>query len=279
MCARHCPGRQMQIRQRPVFVQRDPGKTAQARLASAAVAIVVGAAVPMTARAVPFVEPPPFGNEADFLEFTIDHHFSALRITELAAGTAAVGSSSHFAGSPNAFPSTPPQATDPVVLEVATAANAAQRMEIVDTQGMLENFYDVRYVPRMLSSQRQLVDALEAAPAGDPFNIAFLEIFSGHHATLLPPARECASVAPHAEVRAMCANMVAAQTREIEEMRAHLASAYGITQIPYVTIPNSDGRPLPVPASASLLVVGLWGLRCALRRSAAAAGATAAARR
>ncbi len=237
---------------------------------SAAIAVVVGTAVPMAARAVPFVEPPPFGNETDFLEFTIDHHFSALRITELAAGTAAVGFSSHFAGSPNAFPSTPPQATDPVVLEVATAANAAQRMEIVDTQGMLENFYDVRYVPRMLSSQRQLVDALEAAPAGDPFNIAFLEIFSGHHATLLPPARECASVAPHAQVRAMCASMVAAQTQEIEEMRAHLASAYGITEIPYVTIPNSDGRPLPVPASASLLVVGLWGLRRALRRSAAA---------
>ena len=238
---------------------------------SAAVAAVACIAVPIAARAVPFVAPPPFVNEADFLAFTIDHHFSALRITELAAGTATVGSSSHFAGSPDAFSSTPARATDPVVLEMAMAANAAQRMEIVDTQGMLENFYDIRYVPRMRPPQEQLVEALEAALPGDPFNIAFLEIFSGHHATLLPPARECARVAPHAEVRAMCASMVAAQTREIEEMRAHLASEYGITDIPYVTIPNSDGRPLPAPASASLLVVGLWGLRRALRRSAAAA--------
>jgi len=270
MCASIVPDGRCKFVSVPFSSSGIPARPRRLAWLSAAVAIVVGAAVPMTARAVPFVEPPPFGNEADFLEFTIDHHFSALRITELAAGTAATGSSSHFAGSPNAFPSTPARATDPVVLEMATTANSAQRMEIVDTQGMLEDFYDIGYVPRMRSSQGQLVDALEAAPSGDPFNIAFLEIFSGHHATLLPPARECASVAPHAEVRAMCANMVAAQTREIEEMRAHLASRYGITEIPYVTIPNSDGRPLPVPASASLLVVGLWGLRRALRRSAAA---------
>ena len=47
------------------------------------------------AHAVPMTEPPTFANEVQYLEFTINHHFSALRVTELAAGTAAVGHRDH----------------------------------------------------------------------------------------------------------------------------------------------------------------------------------------
>jgi len=80
------------------------------------------------AHAVPFLEAPSFANEVQYLEFTIDHHYSALRITELAAGTSDVGSTSNFAGSPDVYPPTPAKATDPVALQVATMANAAQRL-------------------------------------------------------------------------------------------------------------------------------------------------------
>ena len=171
-----------------------PSRPAAWTLTAASVFCLAGI-LPSTASAVPFTESPSFANEVQYLTFTIDHHYSALRITELAAGTAAVGSSSNYAGSPNVFPSTPAKATDPVALQIATMANMGQRREIVEAQGFLQTYYGIAYAPSLQPYLAPPVAFVDQATAGDPFNIAFLEAFSGHHATLVPPSQACTTAA------------------------------------------------------------------------------------
>lgn len=184
-------------------------------------------------------------NEQNFLEFAIDHHFSALRATELAAGTATVGSSSNFAGSPISFLASPQKATNPIALDIAIDANASQRADIVMIQGFLNTYYGIpNYPPVILPSNQGMLDMLEATPSGDPFNVAFLQMFIEHHLELLPAAQECSSVAPHADVRSMCSTMVNMQTQEIAVMQAELRNTYGI-------------NPVPEPGGLGLILAGL----------------------
>jgi len=257
--------------------QDSPGRPGAWKLAAAGALSLAGLLPAAAAHAVPFLEAPSFANEVQYLEFTIDHHYSALRMTELAAGTSAVGATSNFAGSPDVYPATPAKATDPVALQVATIANAAQRREIVEGQGFLQTYYGINFIPTLQLVLQPLVSYLDAAAPGDPFNVAFLEDFSGHHATLIPASQECTTAAPHADVQAYCASIVASQTMQIGQMRIELASVYGITNIPYETIPlpnngafpsaGSGSTPVSEPASAALLAAALLGLGFALRGS------------
>jgi hypothetical protein len=210
-------------------------------------AVVMGIAViPSEALSLPIMG---YVNEQNFLEFTIHHHFSALRATELAAGTAMVGSSSNFAGSPESFPPSPQKATNSLVLDIAIEANASQRSDILMVQDFLNVYYGIpNYPPIILPSNQAMLDMLEATPPGDPFNIAFLQMFIEHHLEILPAAQECASVAPHADVRSMCSTMVSMQGEEIALMRAELRDTYEITNT------------VPEPGSISLVLAGLIGL-------------------
>lgn len=250
-------------------------RSATSGLAVASSLCLAGLLPAAAAHAVPFLQAPSFADEVQYLEFTIDHHYSALRMTELAAGTAAVGSTSTFAGSPDVYTPTSAKATDPVALRVATMANAAQRREIVEGQDFLRTYYGIDFIPTLQPPLQPLVAYLDHAAPGDPFNIAFLEDLSGHHATLIPASQTCTTAAPHADVQAYCASIVASQTMQISQMRTELADVYGITNIPYVTISLPDngafpsagagGTAVPEPASAALLVAGLLGLGFALR--------------
>lgn len=264
----------------PANRPRAASDTSAVRMFAAASLIGLAGLLPAAARAVPMIEPPPFVDEVQYLEFTIDHHYSALRITELAAGTAAVGSSSNVAGSPDIFPATSAKGTNPVVLETATMANAGQRMEIAEAQGFLRDYYGVDYAPRLRPFGEPLIAALDRAAAGDSFDVAYLEVFSGHHESLLPPSQACTAAAPHEDVRAYCAGIVEMQGREIAEMRTELRETYGVANISYEMVPvdvaydrvpASGGAAggttaVPEPASVALLGAGLLGLGVARGR-------------
>lgn len=257
-----------------VHVRNEPHWLGIRRFALMSTFAIAGLLPAATAHAVPFLQSPTFANEVQYLEFTIDHHYSALRMTELAVGTDSVGSSSNFAGSPDVYAATPAKATDPVAVQVATTANAAQRKEIVKGQSFLQTYYGIDFIPTLQPPLEPLVSYLDQTASGDPFNIAFLEDFSGHHATLIPASQQCTTEAVHAEVQAYCASIVASQTMQISQMRTELADVYGITNIPYETIPlpnngafsSANGSlPIPEPASGALLGTTLLGLGVALR--------------
>lgn len=192
--------------------------------------------------------------ELDYLQFILDHHYSGLRATELAAGTAVVGPtfSAPYPGNPASFPPTPAKGTNPVVLSVATMANLAQGMEIVEGQTFLQNWYGLTASLDIRPDGQMMINMLEAAAPGDPFNIAFLSNFGDHHVSAIERSLECINRAGHAELRSYCQNIVTAQTRETQEMRAELARTYGIVD----NDPPLPAAAVPEPSTWAMLIAG-----------------------
>lgn len=191
--------------------------------------------------------------EVDYLQFILDHHYTGLRATELAAGTAAVGptTSAPYPGNPAAFPPSAAKGTNPVVLSVATMANMAQGMEIVEGQTFLQNWYGLTASLDVQPDGQMMLDMLEAAAPGDPFNISFLSNFGDHHVPAIERSLECLKLVGHAELRSYCQSIVTAQTREVREMRTELADTYGI-------VDNDPPLPaaVPEPSAWAMMIAG-----------------------
>lgn len=201
--------------------------------------------------------------EQDYLSFILDHHYSGLRATELAAGTATVGPTvppGPWPADPASFPPTPAKATDPVALDVAVRSNASQEMEINEGENFLQDWYGYVTELNIPPSGQQLINDLEAAAPGDPFNIVFLTEFSMHHVMAIARSLECVNRAGHEELRLYCANIVEAQTSDVRAMRAELANRYGIV------INDPIPGEVPEPASLGLLAGGIIGMTYLRRR-------------
>jgi uncharacterized protein (DUF305 family) len=203
--------------------------------------------------------------EVDYLQFILDHHYAGLRATELAAGTDVVGPtvSALYPGNPASFPATPAKGTNDVVLSVATMANMAQGMEIVEGQGFLQDWYGLTASLDIQPDAQPMIDLLTAAAPGDPFNIGFLSSFADHHIGAIERSLECLSRAGHAELRTYCGMIVRAQTREVREMRAELASVYGIVDN---DPPLPQGAFVPEPGTWALMIAGFGLVGGAARR-------------
>jgi uncharacterized protein (DUF305 family) len=91
--------------------------------------------------------------EVEFMQMTIDHHFAALRMTELAAGTDMQRnpeiSDSEGTSPTNGFAATPAKATPDDLKSMARRNNRMQREEIMTLQGFLKDWYGIQYQPRV----------------------------------------------------------------------------------------------------------------------------------
>lgn len=170
--------------------------------------------------------------EVDYLKFIIDHHYSALRTTEIAAGTDATRDA---AISPTEGTSPTPQ-TEPThakaqlesVKSIARKANRMQREEILTAQQFLRDWYNIDYQPRLRPEGQQLIKTLESTAAGPTFDQTFLQLFSRHHYMALIPSLQCtvgADVA-HVDLERYCRGIVEAQMMEIDEMRHMLCDRF-----------------------------------------------------
>lgn len=172
--------------------------------------------------------------EIEFLKFTIDHHFGALRMTELAAGTDRVRNESISPDEGTAptpgFEATHPKASLNDLKSLARRNNRMQREEILMLQGFLRDWYNIQYTPRLRSENRVLIQILDKAKPGDDFNHAFFETFSRHHFTLMDPVNKCitGSELQHFDLRQACTQMWHSQTADINEMRHELERHYHI---------------------------------------------------
>lgn len=172
--------------------------------------------------------------EIEFLQMTIDHHFAALRMTELAAGTdlqrnpdiSPVEGTSPTPG----FAATPAKATLDDLKSMARRNNRMQREEILTLQGFLRDWYAIHYQPRLREDNKRMVMILERAQPGADFNHRFYETFSRHHYTLMEPVNGCMTGTDlgHDELRRECRNMWHSQISDIDMMRHELKKHFGI---------------------------------------------------
>jgi uncharacterized protein (DUF305 family) len=172
--------------------------------------------------------------EQRFLHAIIDHHYSALRMTELAAGTqlhspaSAIDPHDQTHPSPG-FPPTQARATSIAVKSLARKNNRGQREEILTAQRLLLDFYGQTHVPQLSPQALGMIHRLENIPAGPAFDEAFLRAFSVHHYEALKLVVDCLAGADltHGSLRRYCRGILEAQVLGIESMRQMLCTEYG----------------------------------------------------
>lgn len=123
--------------------------------------------------------------EINYLKFAINHHFTALRLTELAAGTdrsrdTAIRPTEGTAQTPG-FAAVAAKATLDEIKNLARRNNRTQREEILVAQRFLREWYGIEYEPQIAPVNRARIDLLEQAQPGNDFNVKFLQVFSRHH--------------------------------------------------------------------------------------------------
>ena len=172
--------------------------------------------------------------EVEFMQFAIDHHFSALRMTELAAGTDIhrnpdLSASEGTSPTPG-FAASPAKASLNDLKSLARRANRVQREEIMTLQNFLREWYGIHYEPHLRGDAQVLINVLERAQPGAEFDHAFLETFSKHHYALMEPVNACMTGTDlhHFELRRECQGMWHGQIAEIDMMRHELKKRFGI---------------------------------------------------
>ena len=172
--------------------------------------------------------------EQEYLKSIMDHHFSALRMTELAAGTdvtrdPAISPEEGTSPTPEET-ATEPKATLEMLRSLARANNRVQREEILAAQGFLRDWYGIEYEPRLRQSGKRAIEALEKAAAGDQFNVKFMEVVSRHHFIAAEDSLACvvAVELEHHELERYCQRIIGAQVSDIQDMREWLCRFYEI---------------------------------------------------
>jgi uncharacterized protein (DUF305 family) len=173
--------------------------------------------------------------EKEYLTFVINHHFSALRMTELAAGTdlqrdTAVHNPEEGTAPTPDTSATPAKASSEQIKSLARQANRAQREEIVKAQRFMREWYGVNVTPQVLPEGQHAIQLLEQTGAGPQFNQAFLEVFSSHHYRILAPSLDCQvkSDEKHDELKRTCENITVTQKNQINNMRHMLCKEFSV---------------------------------------------------
>lgn len=173
--------------------------------------------------------------ERDYLTFIIDHHYSALRMTELAAGTdtqrdpLVENPEEGTAPTPGAS-ATPPKAGMEDIKSMARMGNRMQREEIVKAQKFLREWYGANHNPTVRPEAQQLNQQLEQVPAGAQFEQAFLQLFSNHHYQAVLRSVDCQvkSDNDHHQLKEYCEGIVHSQVRDINDMREMLCKQFAV---------------------------------------------------
>lgn len=172
--------------------------------------------------------------EQRFLRAIIDHHYSALRMSELAAGTQLEAPAADLDPQDETHPSpgfapTAAKAQAPAVKSLARKNNRAQREEILAAQQLLLEFYGLSHVPQLSTEALAMIDRLAGVAPGAAFDQAFLRSLSMHHYEALTLVIDCLAGGEleHDALERYCRGILEAQLLEIEDMRHMLCKDYG----------------------------------------------------
>lgn len=172
--------------------------------------------------------------EIAYLKMIADHHLSALRMTELAAGTdmtrdAAISPEEGTSPSPR-FPAVQAKAQSPELKSLARRNNRMQREEILTALDFLHDWYGIQYQPRIDRRGQAQIALLERTQPGERFDHVFMEVLSRHHYLALVPSVQCqVSVElEHHMLQRYCSGVVHGQINDISDMREMLCRDFSI---------------------------------------------------
>lgn len=172
--------------------------------------------------------------EISYLKMISDHHFSALRMTELAAGTdttrdSAISPIEGTSPTPDKAP-VQAKALSEELKSLARRNNRMQREEILTALGFLRDWYGIEYRPRIDRRGQAQIELLEQAPTGAEFDHLFMEVLSRHHFLALEPSTRCqvAREITHETLQRYCSGIVHAQINDISDMREMLCRDFSI---------------------------------------------------
>lgn len=151
------------------------------------------------------VQQPKAGLEINYMEFTIDHHAMGIQM-----GTMCVEKAIHAE-----------------LRELCQRNVEAQSRELAMLQQWLQQWYGIAYEPDLTQGDEQMMEKL-AALSGAEFEIEFMETFSRHHHQVIQRSQPIVRQAVHPELRDLAAQIIAAQTRDIELMLTWLCDWYDI---------------------------------------------------
>ena len=103
---------------------------------------------------------------------------------------------------------------------------ATQSREIEVMQSWLTDWYGISYEPQMSKQEQRELQALGGL-SGAEFEIRFMEMMIEHHQAAIREASDCIERAYHRQLIRLCERIIAAQSAEIEQMRAWLCEWYG----------------------------------------------------
>jgi len=146
--------------------------------------------------------------EIRFLEMMIDHHYGAVKMSELCPG----------------------RTVHPELLAMCEMIKTAQLAEIQQMQTWLQTWYGVTHEPMLDRKSEKQIEYL-ATLTGAAFEKAYMSIMIEHHSMAAMMAVDCLNEAYHPEMLNMCAMMLATQGDEIAQMRIWLQQWYGINDL------------------------------------------------
>lgn len=172
--------------------------------------------------------------EVSYLKSIADHHLSALRMTELAAGTdttrdPAISPTEGTSPTPERQP-VQAKAVSEELKSLARRNNRMQREEILTALKFLRDWYGIEYSPRIDKRGQAQIALLEQAPAGAEFDHLFMEVLSRHHFLALEPSVRCqvARELEHHMLGRYCGSIVHSQINDISDMREMLCRDFSI---------------------------------------------------
>jgi uncharacterized protein (DUF305 family) len=146
--------------------------------------------------------------EIRFLTEMIDHHFGAVKMSELCAG----------------------RTVHPELQAMCDSIKANQTEEIATMRNWLQQWYGTDHAPELDRRTQRQIDYLSTL-TGAEFEKAFMAIMIRHHSMAAHMAVECLNEAYHPEMLNMCAMMLGMQGDEIAQLRIWLQQWYGINDL------------------------------------------------
>lgn len=146
--------------------------------------------------------------EINFLTTMIDHHYGAVKLSELCKG----------------------RTVHAELQKMCDMIIMAQTAEIEEMQGWLKSWYGINHEPALDRKTRRQVEHL-TRHTGAKFEKTYMSILIPHHSMAAHMAIDCLNQAYHPEMLDMCAKMLGDQGDEIAMLRLWLMQWYGINDL------------------------------------------------